>query len=60
MEEKIKEINKVLNKIRPYIQRDGGDIVFPMKTVLSALKCWAPVAIVECRMIRSKTVWKQF
>ncbi len=28
MEEKIKEINKVLNKIRPYIQRDGGDIVF--------------------------------
>lgn len=28
MEEKIAEIKKVINKIRPYIQRDGGDIEF--------------------------------
>lgn len=28
MEEKIEEIKKVLNKIRPYIQRDGGDVEF--------------------------------
>lgn len=28
MEEKIAEIKKVINKIRPYIQRDGGDVEF--------------------------------
>lgn len=28
MEEKIEEIKKVINKIRPYIQRDGGDVEF--------------------------------
>lgn len=28
MEEKIKEIKKVIDKIRPYIQRDGGDVEF--------------------------------
>lgn len=28
MEEKNEEIKKVINKIRPYIQRDGGDIEF--------------------------------
>lgn len=28
MEEKIKEIIKVIDKIRPYIQRDGGDVEF--------------------------------
>lgn len=28
MEEKTSEIKKVLNKIRPYIQRDGGDVEF--------------------------------
>lgn len=27
-EEKITEIKKVIDKIRPYIQRDGGDIEF--------------------------------
>lgn len=28
MDEKIAEIKKVLDKIRPYIQRDGGDVEF--------------------------------
>jgi len=28
METKIKEIKKVLDKIRPYIQRDDGDVEF--------------------------------
>lgn len=28
MEDKNEEIKKVINKIRPYIQRDGGDIEF--------------------------------
>lgn len=28
METKINEIKKVLDKIRPYIQRDGGDVEF--------------------------------
>lgn len=28
MEEKIEEIKKVIDKIRPYIQRDGGDVEF--------------------------------
>lgn len=28
MEEKITEIKKVIDKIRPYIQRDGGDVEF--------------------------------
>lgn len=27
-DETIKEINKTLNKIRPFIQRDGGDLEF--------------------------------
>lgn len=28
MDEKNQEIEKVINKIRPYIQRDGGDVEF--------------------------------
>lgn len=28
MDDKIVEIKKVLDKIRPYIQRDGGDVEF--------------------------------
>lgn len=28
MQTKIEEIKTVLNKIRPYIQRDGGDVAF--------------------------------
>lgn len=28
MEDKNQEIEKVINKIRPYIQRDGGDVEF--------------------------------
>lgn len=28
METKIEEIKRVIDKIRPYIQRDGGDIEF--------------------------------
>ena len=28
METKIEEIKHVINKIRPYIQRDGGDVEF--------------------------------
>ena len=28
MEKKIEEIKKVIEKIRPYIQRDGGDLEF--------------------------------
>ncbi len=29
-DEKITEIKKVIDKIRPYIQRDGGDVEFPI------------------------------
>lgn len=28
MEAKIEEVKKCINKIRPYIQRDGGDVEF--------------------------------
>ncbi len=28
METKVEEIKHVINKIRPYIQRDGGDVEF--------------------------------
>lgn len=28
MEEKIEQVKKAIEKIRPYIQRDGGDVTF--------------------------------
>ena len=31
------QVKNVIEKIRPYIQRDGGDVE------LSPSKCWAPV-----------------
>ena len=31
-----KKVQKVLDKIRPYIQRDGGDVTLDQKLLLTA------------------------
>ena len=60
METKINEIKKVLDKIRPYIQRDGGDVEFVsydngcvnVRMLGACLPPWEPTSYTSGRFLQ--------
>ena len=48
MDEMRTQVESLIHKIRPYLQRDGGDIeIVNIEDVSSMLRCWVNVMVVS-------------